>query len=356
MGLPQSEVDRRVHEALHAVGLAEAASRPGQHLSFGQRKRVALATVLVDVAGRARARRADEQPRPAGAAPDDRAARRARRARCSSRRTTWTSPRSCATGRSSSTAAASSPTVRRASCSPTRRCSTAHGLELPHVAACSRGMTVLRWLRMKRDPAPPAGCDARRTGSARPAAACSTTPRSPTADVRARRAARPRRARAAPSPPSACAGSTRASARYHGEGENEIVVILVAAFLEAILEDIIDRILVGHGADLPVRRAVLDTQRAIGGAHRRSSSRSSPATSSRTSPPSSASATSRTAGARCARRATRSSTTRRSTARARRSTRTMAAQAMQLLDQALPAVRRDEQPVRRRRTDAGERA
>lgn len=52
--------------------------------------------------------------------------------------------------------------------------------------------------------------------------------------------------------------------RYHAEGENEIVVILVAAFLEAILEDIIDRILVSHGADLPVRRAVLDSNRAIG--------------------------------------------------------------------------------------------
>jgi hypothetical protein len=53
--------------------------------------------------------------------------------------------------------------------------------------------------------------------------------------------------------------------RYHEEGEPEIVVILVAAFLEAILEDIIDRILISHGADLPVRRAVLDAQRAIGG-------------------------------------------------------------------------------------------
>lgn len=53
--------------------------------------------------------------------------------------------------------------------------------------------------------------------------------------------------------------------RYHEDGENEIVVILAAAFLEAILEDIIDRILISHGADLPVRRAVLDAQRAIGG-------------------------------------------------------------------------------------------
>lgn len=42
-------------------------------------------------------------------------------------------------------------------------------------------------------------------------------------------------------------------------------MILVAAFLEAILEDIIDRILVAHGADVTVREVVLDGQRAIGG-------------------------------------------------------------------------------------------
>ncbi len=46
MGLARDDVDARVHEALHAVGLAESASRPAQHLSFGQRKRAALATVL----------------------------------------------------------------------------------------------------------------------------------------------------------------------------------------------------------------------------------------------------------------------------------------------------------------------
>ena len=46
MGLPRAEVDARVHEALHAVGLADVASKPGAHLSFGQRKRIALATVL----------------------------------------------------------------------------------------------------------------------------------------------------------------------------------------------------------------------------------------------------------------------------------------------------------------------
>lgn len=53
--------------------------------------------------------------------------------------------------------------------------------------------------------------------------------------------------------------------RYHDEGESEIVVILVAAFLEAILEDIIDRILDAHGADVTVREVVLDGQRAVGG-------------------------------------------------------------------------------------------
>jgi cobalt/nickel transport system ATP-binding protein len=46
MGLSAAEVDSRVHHALHAVGLAEVASKPGQNLSFGQRKRAALATVL----------------------------------------------------------------------------------------------------------------------------------------------------------------------------------------------------------------------------------------------------------------------------------------------------------------------
>jgi len=53
--------------------------------------------------------------------------------------------------------------------------------------------------------------------------------------------------------------------RYHEEGESEIVVILVAAFLEAILEDIIDRILAARGADVHVREVVLDGQRAVGG-------------------------------------------------------------------------------------------
>lgn len=51
---------------------------------------------------------------------------------------------------------------------------------------------------------------------------------------------------------------------YHSEGEWEVVVILVETFLEAILEDIIDRILDAHGADVAVRSVVLDGQRAIG--------------------------------------------------------------------------------------------
>lgn len=42
-------------------------------------------------------------------------------------------------------------------------------------------------------------------------------------------------------------------------------MILVAAFLEAILEDIIDRILAARGADVAVREVVLDGQRAVGG-------------------------------------------------------------------------------------------
>ena len=51
---------------------------------------------------------------------------------------------------------------------------------------------------------------------------------------------------------------------YHADGESEIVVILVATFLETLLEDILDRIMNAHGADASVRAAVLDTQRAVG--------------------------------------------------------------------------------------------
>lgn len=51
---------------------------------------------------------------------------------------------------------------------------------------------------------------------------------------------------------------------YHEAGESEIVVILAETFLEAILEDILDRMLSVRGADVVVREVVLDGQRAIG--------------------------------------------------------------------------------------------
>jgi len=46
LGLGGAELDRRVMHALDLVGMAESADRPPHHLSFGQRRRVAVATVL----------------------------------------------------------------------------------------------------------------------------------------------------------------------------------------------------------------------------------------------------------------------------------------------------------------------
>ena len=46
LGLGPKETDVRVSEALEAVGMTEFARRPPHHLSFGQRRRVAVATVL----------------------------------------------------------------------------------------------------------------------------------------------------------------------------------------------------------------------------------------------------------------------------------------------------------------------
>ena len=46
LGISGSELDDRVHEALRQVGMDEFADRPPHHLSFGQRRRVAVATVL----------------------------------------------------------------------------------------------------------------------------------------------------------------------------------------------------------------------------------------------------------------------------------------------------------------------
>ena len=46
MGLDGTELDDRVDHALNLVGMSEFADRPPHHLSFGQRRRVAVATVL----------------------------------------------------------------------------------------------------------------------------------------------------------------------------------------------------------------------------------------------------------------------------------------------------------------------
>jgi len=46
LGLPKEEVERRVDEAMFLVDLEEVRERPTQQLSFGQRKRVALAGAL----------------------------------------------------------------------------------------------------------------------------------------------------------------------------------------------------------------------------------------------------------------------------------------------------------------------
>jgi cobalt/nickel transport system ATP-binding protein len=46
LGLRGAELEARVEEALDAVGLLELVDRPPHHLSFGQRRRVAVATVL----------------------------------------------------------------------------------------------------------------------------------------------------------------------------------------------------------------------------------------------------------------------------------------------------------------------
>ncbi|MFN4091187.1 MAG: energy-coupling factor ABC transporter ATP-binding protein, partial [Alphaproteobacteria bacterium] len=46
LGLRGAELDQRVMEALEQVGMSEFVDRPPHHLSFGQRRRVAVATVL----------------------------------------------------------------------------------------------------------------------------------------------------------------------------------------------------------------------------------------------------------------------------------------------------------------------
>jgi cobalt/nickel transport system ATP-binding protein len=46
LGLPDKEVERRVQNALEQVGAAHLANKPPYHLSGGEKKRVAIATVL----------------------------------------------------------------------------------------------------------------------------------------------------------------------------------------------------------------------------------------------------------------------------------------------------------------------
>ncbi len=46
LGVKGAELDRKVMHALDQVGMADFADRPPHHLSFGQRRRVAVATVL----------------------------------------------------------------------------------------------------------------------------------------------------------------------------------------------------------------------------------------------------------------------------------------------------------------------
>jgi energy-coupling factor transporter ATP-binding protein EcfA2 len=46
MGLPPDEVDRRVADALDAVGLVGLGSKPVQRLSFGQQKRACIAGLI----------------------------------------------------------------------------------------------------------------------------------------------------------------------------------------------------------------------------------------------------------------------------------------------------------------------
>ena len=52
--------------------------------------------------------------------------------------------------------------------------------------------------------------------------------------------------------------------RYDADGESEVVVILVATFLESLLEDMLARIMAAEGASVKLSAAVLDTLRSVG--------------------------------------------------------------------------------------------
>ena len=101
-------------------GMSEVADRPPHHLSFGQRRRVAVATVLAMRPGGAGARRAVQQPRPGQPARAGRHADRPRRDRADGHARPAVRARSCARVRSLLDGDGWSPTARPASCSPTR--------------------------------------------------------------------------------------------------------------------------------------------------------------------------------------------------------------------------------------------
>lgn len=65
-------------------------------------------------------------------------------------------------------------------------------------------------------------------------------------------------------PPERLRGLDARIRRYHSEKDPEIVVILVATFLETLLEDILARIMESQGASVRLRAGVLDGQRSIG--------------------------------------------------------------------------------------------
>jgi len=52
--------------------------------------------------------------------------------------------------------------------------------------------------------------------------------------------------------------------RYQEDGEDEIVVILAATFLESLIEDILARIMQAQGASTRLSATVLDTERSVG--------------------------------------------------------------------------------------------
>jgi cobalt/nickel transport system ATP-binding protein len=64
LGMRGDELDARVDEALEAVGMRAFADRPPHHLSFGQRRRVAVATVLAMRCEMLVLDEPTEQPRP----------------------------------------------------------------------------------------------------------------------------------------------------------------------------------------------------------------------------------------------------------------------------------------------------